>query len=274
MTHHLRGLAREIGGPAVTAQASGTNLTPAGEILLPHARAIVDRAQRARAEVRGYVAVKRTRVKIAMFPTLAARALPTVKRRLEREGMNVSVVEAEKNIVMDQMERLRLDAAFVYSTSARVARCPEGFWRIQLFEEGLMVFVASNHRLATSRSTSIADLARERWVLGAQVDEPLESLVLAVAQRSGFAPRAVARSDDYRVVAAYVAAGFGVAVMPAGEARLQPPGVTVLLLEDLDMVRSIELLVPETLPTEVVTHLVDAMSGVAQTLRLPQEAQG
>ena len=62
--------------------------------------------------------------------------------------------------------------------------------------------------------------------------------------------------------------------MPAGEARLQPPGVTVLLLEDLDMVRSIELLVPETLPTEVVTHLVDAMSGVAQTLRLPQEAQG
>jgi DNA-binding transcriptional LysR family regulator len=137
-----------------------------------------------------------------------------------------------------------------------------------------MVFVASNHRLATSRSTSIADLARERWVLGAQVDEPLESLVLAVAQRSGFAPRAVARSDDYRVVAAYVAAGFGVAVMPAGEARLQPPGVTVLLLEDLDMVRSIELLVPETLPTEVVTHLVDAMSGVAQTLRLPQEAQG
>jgi DNA-binding transcriptional LysR family regulator len=260
VSHHLKGLAREIGAPAVAARASGTTLTAAGAAMLPHARAMIGRAVRARTEVRQFVELQRTRVTIAMFPTLAARVLPGMLRRLEEgEGLNVSVVEAEMNVVMGRLENLELDAAFVYSTAARPARCPVGFRRIPLFDEKLMVFVPTDHRLAGSAATSIADLADERWILGAHVDEPLESMVVSVAKRAGFSPRAGARSDDYRVVAAYIAAGTGIAVMPAGEARLLPPGVTALDLRDADMSRAIELLVPATLPADVVDHLVDAL---------------
>ncbi|MCU1542544.1 MAG: LysR family transcriptional regulator [Microbacteriaceae bacterium] len=263
VTHHLTRLGREAGAPVVVARASGTALTAAGTAMLPHARAIIGRAHRARAEVREFVELQRTRVTIAMFPTLAARALPSLVRRLEEEGLNVSVVEAEMDVVMGRLENLGLDAAFVYSTAARPARCPAGFRRIPLFDESLMVFVPTNHRLADSGATSIADLADERWILGAHVDEPLESMIVTVARRAGFSLRAGARSDDYRVVAAYVAAGSGIAVMPAGEARLQRPGVTALELRDPDMTRAIELLVPSTLPADVVTHLVDALKASA-----------
>jgi DNA-binding transcriptional LysR family regulator len=259
VTHHLKGLAREIGAPAVVARASGTTLTAAGSAMLPHARAMIGRAARARTEVRQFVELQRTRVTIAMFPTLAARALPGMLRRLEDEGLNVSVVEAEMDVVMGHLENLGLDAAFVYSTAARTARCPVGFRRIPLFDEKLMAFVPTDHRLAGAGATSIADLADERWILGAHVDEPLESMVVSVAARAGFSPRAGARSDDYRVVAAYIAAGTGIAVMPAGEARLLPPGVTALDLRDPEMTRAIELLVPTTLPADVVDHLVDAL---------------
>jgi DNA-binding transcriptional LysR family regulator len=263
VSHHLKGLAREIGAPAVVARASGTTLTAAGAAMLPHARAMVGRAARARTEVRQFVELQRSRVTIAMFPTLAARALPGMLRRLDDEGLRVSVVEAEMDVVMDHLENLRLDAAFVYSTAARTASCPVGFRRIPLFDEKLMVYVPTGHRLAGAGGTSIADLADERWILGAHIDEPLESLVVSVAGRAGFSPRAGARSDDYRVVAAYIAAGTGIAVMPAGETRLLPAGVTALDLRDPEMSRAIELLVPTTLPADVVDHLVDALMSFA-----------
>lgn len=256
VAHHLRGLDRELGAAVVAPAPSGTSLTAVGMQVLPHARAIIDRSERARREVRAYAADRKRRIVLGIFPSAGLRLLPQLLLRAEQQQLDLAVREAEVEVLRRDLAELRVDAAIVYTTASGGRHVPEGCERHVIFEEPLHLIVPAAHPFAGTARSSLADFAEERWILSAQAEEPMEQLLRDVARNLGFTPRARARSDDYLLVAAYVAAGLGVALVPASVAAQTTSEISAVRLDELRLHRSVELISRGTVDREIVESLL------------------
>src|ERR1700760_4580694 len=65
-------LEHEVGAPLFTRGRRGAELTPAGELLLPHARRLVADEAWARAELRSYLGLEQGRLSIGVIQTSAS----------------------------------------------------------------------------------------------------------------------------------------------------------------------------------------------------------
>jgi DNA-binding transcriptional LysR family regulator len=134
-----------------------------------------------------------------------------------REGLSVNLV--------DDLREDRLDLALISAVGARERRQLQ-MQRCQV--ERLAALLPADHRLATRRSVTIADLRDERFVSfspGATIRQTVER----AAARAGFVPRASLETNDVDRIAALVAEGLGVAVLPVSDARRHPDAVAVAL---------------------------------------------
>ncbi|MGN8025040.1 LysR family transcriptional regulator [Microbacterium sp. 22242] len=261
VTHHLRGLGRVLGAEVVTSGSDGTRLTAAGEAMLPHATAILDRADRAVDEMRSLIAASRRRIAIGVFPSAGARLLPSVVRDLRAAGFDPDVTEAELDPLMAAITGLRLDAAIVYDAPGRPTVLPPGFRMIPVRQEHLSVIVPAGHRLAGRDDTVLADLRDEHWVAGATASDPVDAALRAAAESAGFTPRIAMRSDDYAVVAAYVAAGIGVALVPQLALPVHLDTITTIPLHDAVFERRIFLVTAPTVDAAARRALESSLRG-------------
>jgi LysR family transcriptional regulator, transcription activator of glutamate synthase operon len=99
--------------------------------------------------------------------------------------------------------------------TSRRPRNPEVEWQ-HLVTQRLDLAVPSAHRLAGSDTVALAELAEEDFVMLRPAWE-LRALTDALCAEAGFVPRVAFEGDDLRVVSGFVAAGLGVAVLPAGD---------------------------------------------------------
>ncbi|MGN7862470.1 LysR family transcriptional regulator [Microbacterium sp. 22303] len=263
VTHHLRGLERVLGAAVVTSGSGGTRLTAVGEAMMPHAIAILDRSERAVDELRALVESDRRRIAIGVFPSAGARLLPQVVRALQEAGFDPDVSEAELDPLMADVVGLRLDAAIVYDAPGRPTILPPGFRMIPVRQERLAVIVPRAHPLAGRTGVPLADLDDEAWIAGATEADPVDAALTRAAEQAGFTPRIAMRSDDYAVVAAYVAAGFGAALVP--ELALPAHLDTVATVEIADAVfeRRIFLVTAPTVGAAARTALEQALRTTA-----------
>jgi DNA-binding transcriptional LysR family regulator len=245
VAHHLKGLEVELGAPVVTSSASGTQLAPAGTQLLPHALAILDRASRAVADVTGMIATRRTSISLGIFPSAGGRLLPSIVRSLRDGGYTVRVREAELDSLLHELEAMSLDAAIIYSDPQRPTMLPTHVQTRPLFTEQFFLIVPVDHPLAGHSDIELDAFADEDWILGAAENDPCDAALLAAAAQLGFTPHGAIRSDDYAVVAGYVEAGFGVALVPELALPAHINSVSVLKLRDRSLVREIALVTGE-----------------------------
>lgn len=269
VSHHLRALEAAIGSPVVASSPTGTRLTPAGTLLLPHARAILDRSERALEEARTLVAERRTAISFGIFPSAGARLLPSVVRSLRRSGYSVRVHEAELRTLLGELEAMRLDAAVIYSDPERRVEFPAHVHARALFTEEFSLVVPEGHPLADRAEVELGAFAHEEWILGVADDDPCDVALFAAAATLGFAPREAIRSDDYAVVTGYVAAGFGVALVPQLALPDRLDGVRVLRLRNAGLVREILLVTSEYLDESIASVLAGSVAEWASAAVVP-----
>jgi DNA-binding transcriptional LysR family regulator len=90
-----------------------------------------------------------------------------------------------------------------------------------LSREPMIVAMPSNHPLARKAALSLSDLANEPFVLPPQAIVPVyHDLVLRACRDAGFLPRAPHEADHLHLVLGMVAAGSGVALLPASARRM------------------------------------------------------
>jgi DNA-binding transcriptional LysR family regulator len=112
----------------------------------------------------------------------------------------------------------RIDLEF----TSRRPRNPAVRWE-RLFAQPLFLAVGRDHWLADRGEIELADAAEEdfvmlrpSWELRIQSDE--------LCAKAGFRPQVAFEVDDLPVVHGFVAAGLGVAIVPATEGEPQPVG--------------------------------------------------
>jgi len=188
-------------------------LTPAGEALLPYARAAlaqVEHGQQAVAALRGLV-IGQLRVGLVMpLPDRRViRAIGAFGRRYP--GIELTLVEDETDALLDALAAGDLQTAFIGLGPRQEP--PANLDAVVVAREPAVLVVHPQHPLATRSSVPLSVLRHEPVVTLTQASR-LRGILEAVCRQAGFTPRIVAETSDLNIVVQLVAEGVGVALMP------------------------------------------------------------
>src|SRR5689334_1286904 len=92
LSRQIRDLEEELGAALFERTAKSVRLTDVGRIFLTEARAVLERAQQARAVVRAITDGKQGEIHVGYAPSLTVQLLPPVLREYQESYPNVRVV--------------------------------------------------------------------------------------------------------------------------------------------------------------------------------------
>ncbi|MDQ0939168.1 LysR family transcriptional regulator [Streptomyces sp. V1I1] len=161
--HQVRALERDAGGPLLERLPRAVRLTPTGRAMLPHARAALADAERARTAARRAVGLDGGEIQVAAVYSVTLGVLPPVLRawREQHPGVRIRLLEfAHTDALVDAMTAGRADLA--------VGPAP-GSWGgpvRELGTEEFVVVVADGDPAATDEAgrVALAALADRDWV--------------------------------------------------------------------------------------------------------------
>ncbi|MGN9759804.1 LysR family transcriptional regulator [Streptomyces sp. SD31] len=216
------------GGPLFDRLPRGVRLTEAGRALVPHAEAVADSLCGAVRELAALCEVAGGRLRFGAFATADAALVPLALGafRARHPGVLVSREEGFTPGLLDRLGAGRLDLAVVSTTG----RAPlETFELHHLLDERLYVAVPAAHPLAGSGPVRLGQLSDADWISGSSRPE---GTLLDAALRQGFRPRVAHVVGEWTAKQGYVAAGLGVALVPALAAASVRPDVALLPVLD------------------------------------------
>jgi DNA-binding transcriptional LysR family regulator len=201
-------LEKQVGARLLTREARGVRLTPAGAALLPHARALVAEADRARRAVR--MAGARGSAAIGAVPSAAVSLVPAALKRI-RNGPSWTLTTGSTAELVERVVTGELDLAVVTDAPPGLPPRP-GLATRHLRDDPMAVLLPGDHALAARRRVRIVELAHETWI----EDNPgSEALLQALALRHDLVLEIDRSCGDLMTKIALVAAGHGVALVPA-----------------------------------------------------------
>ena len=213
VSQQLKLLAKEAGVKLLEPDGRRLRLTDAGRALVLRADEVLAALDRAAAEMASYSASPRGRVRVALFPSGAARLLPGVFERLL--GSEILLDASDEDVPASAVPVLLADYDVVLTHRDERAPATAGP-RIEvtaLMREPIDLVLPAGHRLAGQDSVDVRQLADERWI-SVRGGFPVDDVLLSVAAATGVAPRVVQRINDFRVTEELVARGHGVALLP------------------------------------------------------------
>ncbi len=214
-------------------------------------------------EVKAMVQGLRGRLRIGTFPTASSRVMPKALAKLSADlpDAEIRLDEAEPEDVLPLVLTGQLDLALVYAYDLVPQTWPEELTVLPLLDESLLVMVPAEHP-AAKNNVKLEDLKEERWIASRDGTSGATCLTRLCAA-SGFAPRIAFRSNDYEVVQSLVAAGVGVALVPAlGYKAL--PGTHVMPLRHKPLRRHVHVVHRTANTNPLLRDAVNALREVCQ----------
>ncbi|GAA3567367.1 LysR family transcriptional regulator [Nonomuraea rosea] len=229
-SHQLAALQRGVGVPLTEKVGRGLRLTEAGQVLALRAERVLAEIEAAGAAVERLSGTLSGTVRVGLVQTLAINVLPRLLTELAGEHPLLRVegrsLIAENSSVMVASGQIDLAVVPSYDTVPLIVT--GGLRAEVLFRDPVRLAVPYGHRLAGSRHpVPLAELAGERWIAG-EAGTYFGQLAEALCRQVGLVPDVVHRSSDSAVVAALVAAGHGIAFIPALAYLHQHPRVRVI----------------------------------------------
>ncbi|MFH5209500.1 LysR family transcriptional regulator [Antrihabitans sp. NCIMB 15449] len=238
VSQQLKILAREAGVTLLEPDGRRVRLTDAGNVLVLRAEDVLAALDRASAEMESYRGSPRGRVRVAMFPSGASLLLPLVLTAMAGTGV---VIEAgDEDLPSSAVPRLLADydVVLTHRDDRAPAISSDRVASRTILREPIDLVLAKTHPLASGTSVSLTDLVDENWI-SVRGGFPVDDVLLSIAAVTGVQPRVTQRLNDFKVIEAVVAAGFGVALMPRH--AVGNPNVVVLPFTGVRAGRSYEL---------------------------------
>ncbi|MET8681503.1 LysR family transcriptional regulator [Streptomyces sp. NPDC004647] len=214
ITQQMKALERAVGTPLFTRVGRRVRLTEAGEAMARHADTILDSLSAAQQQMNAITRLRSGRVRVCAFPSAAATLIPEAMARIaaEHPGVRVELLEGEPPDSLRRLARGECDLTLAFTYPGLHAEVPAELVEIPLLEDQLTVLLPTGHPLARRRAVHLNDLTEERWIAGCP---RCRANFLHACAEEGFTPDIAFTTDDNLVVQSLVAAGVGVAVMPA-----------------------------------------------------------
>jgi DNA-binding transcriptional LysR family regulator len=243
LSQQIRDLERELGAQLLNRDRRGVTPTTAGVVLLGHARALLERAELARAEVAQLTGVITGTLRIASGSPSGPVPLPGTLAEFQRRHPAVEIVirDAPSEELIRWLEDGTVDAAVITFAPDRLPARLQG---TLITRERLLALVPYGHALATSDRVSLTDLATESLVTfpsGSGVRQAIDEGFRAAGARR---PTVTAETIDPLAMIELVGVGLGVAIVPPSFADLATPAVRAVELAPPGLLENVTLAWP------------------------------
>jgi DNA-binding transcriptional LysR family regulator len=226
LSTQIKALEEEIGARLFERDKRHVSLTPAGRRFQGRVASLLALADSAKAEARstergqlGTIDVGYTA--LSMFST----ALPHAIRSFRAHEPNVRVTLRELTS-LEQLHELGERTLDIGVLRRLDASAPKGITIVEWYRTPLVVAISKDHVRAASRSLLLSDLKSEPFIMyPRQAGTGIYWQVLDLCTNAGFRPRVVREVLESSTMIGLVAAGVGVAIVPADMNCIQFSGV-------------------------------------------------
>ncbi len=231
VSQQLAALEKEAGVALLERSGRRVVLTPAATALVEHTEAVLERLERAGAELAATRTGPAGPLVVGAFPSAARAVVPAALARLaaEHPGLVPAVREIDPAAVADAVRAGELDVALVHRYDFVAAPPEPGLDTAHLFDEPM--FLAAPRDLAP-RPGAADPLGRWRdapWIMAPPATR-CGTMSVRACEAAGFTPRVRHVVDDFATVLALVGIGHGVALVPQLGLVDPAPGVRLTRL--------------------------------------------
>jgi DNA-binding transcriptional LysR family regulator len=223
LSRQIARLEQDLGAKLLIRSSHEVILTEAGKALLVEARSLLAQSKTIGDVVRRAERGEAGSLRIGFVGSTIYTSLPTLlsQYRLLYPDVEVSVKQLT---VARQTELLRsgdIDVGIIRQAIADTRLSTRS-----LFKEPFMAALPVHHRLAGREKVSLPSLAEERFVIFSREEAPaIHGQLSRMCEVAGFSPRIAQEAYPMSTVVGLVAAGVGIALVPASMQRLQVQGV-------------------------------------------------
>jgi DNA-binding transcriptional LysR family regulator len=179
-----------------------------------------------RHELAGLAGPDQGMIGLGFLRSLGTRYVPELLRRfkLRHPAIDFTLVHSNSTVIEEKVERGELDLIF----TTMPPRKPALAWKAVVEQEFLLI-VPRSHRFAKRKRIALSMVSADPFV-SFKNGRALRHLTDGLCRAAGFTPSIIFEGDDSSSVLGFVAAGFGVAIVPpdSGEAS----GVVSLRIMD------------------------------------------
>jgi DNA-binding transcriptional LysR family regulator len=243
ISQQLSTLEREAGVELLERIGRGVRPTPAGILLSEHAEVMSAQLSKAEAALTELKQGRTGRLAIRYFATAGASLVPPAVAALRREypGIQLDLKLIEPADPMPEVESGNADVAIV--VLPRRDPPAKGVELVHLLDDPYRAVLPKNHHLAAKPVVDLAELADEIWVGTEWPPGPCRDIMVKACGAAGFVPNYGVESEDYQTAQGFVAAGFGVSLVPELALGAPHPGVAIHKVRKPDPFRSIHVAV-------------------------------
>jgi DNA-binding transcriptional LysR family regulator len=231
LSRHVRSLEEKLGTPLFTRADRKVTLTAAGTLFYEETHTVLPQLLRAGEATRRFASGEPSSLRLGFVSAvLGPELVETLRQFRERHPeVQLRMQDAPPAEQLEALRRGTLDGGFVglqpHERTPGVQFVP---WR----KEPLAAFVPFGHPLAARRELAMRDLAGEALVAVSREAAPAFAIYLReLCGAAGFRPRIVLESPRAQAVAVMVAAGAGIALLPASLARVVGNAAAVIPLK-------------------------------------------
>jgi DNA-binding transcriptional LysR family regulator len=202
------------------------HLTPVGESLVVHARAVVARLHAAQADIARLLAGERGMLRVGVMQSVGTKVLPLLMRRFREEWPGVELAAEETHTYADLTHGVE---SGVFDLSFSPLPIGEGPFAVRrVLDDPFVCLAPAGAPEAVVGTVSLRQAARLPLI--GFSDPDLDDELVRRLRRTGTEPSFVFRSNDNPTIQGLVAAGLGYAIMPRLTVDEDDPQVVVLPL--------------------------------------------
>jgi DNA-binding transcriptional LysR family regulator len=225
LSQQIKALESELGVRLLNRSTRKVELTPAGERFLDRARGILASLDAAGVEAARIASGEVGRLALGFTGTATYELLPTLARVLHEDMPGIELDLKGEMLTPRQVTALgdgTIDVGFL-----RPPVNDPGLEVRVLRREPLIAALPESHPLADRPSVRLADLKAETFIsYPSHRRSVVHDAVFAACRRAGFQPTEVQEVAETSTLVAFVAAGLGVALVPASVQHLHITGAT------------------------------------------------
>lgn len=210
----LRRLEAQVGAPLLRRSGRVLRVTRAGAVFKTHVDAALRQLDDGMAAVGQLVEPDTGTVALAFQHSLGTWLVPDLVRSFRAAHPNVRF---DLTQVRDELHATALNGGEADLEIGTIRRPDPAWLTRRLAVEPLRLALPRDHRLARQERAHLAEVSEEPFI-GLRPTTALRDLSDELCERAGFQPSVVFEGDDLSAVRAFVAAGLGVAILPAPRA--------------------------------------------------------
>jgi DNA-binding transcriptional LysR family regulator len=232
LSQQIKQLERELGVSLFTRSTRRVEPTEAGLRFAEHARAVLGDVARAEADMELLASGHGGRVSVGFIGTATYDVLPRVAREVRRELPDIELV-LRGELLSPQLVAGLTDRTYDLALLRPDPLNSGDLTQRSLRTEPLVAVLPAHHPLAGRRRIPLSALADEAFVMHPSGNRSsMHEEVLRACAAAGFQPTAVTEVGETATLVVFVAAGLGVALVPAPVRSLGLDGVAYVALTD------------------------------------------